>query len=395
MTGGYRATIVNADLNTTNQLTRSSDAKPTAQTIDCKSYLGQFRIDIDGAGNLTTIETCDDPICNTIRGFFEEAVCTIVRTIVKEVINAKLATFPSRVTVFGENNKLDYGLLSNEPKVADSHIQCGLEGKAIWRNSNNVPFSPNPLNFVEKNRMLTFELSDYTFNTLLHQAHSQGRFSTAESLSHSSSIQQQMALNCNTAPPPVETRKRYRMKAKALSVRMSQCLGSLFENVTAVEQYSSNVTGDLVYKSNRGAPSVFVHSAERGFFDGSNGVLEVYGPAVGRHEQRKLLGRAEVRVLRGEFKPNFINKNFTGAINITSLQLEKASFGSTQSRAISEDWLIKLTQFATPILTEMFNAFFNRLAQFPIPLLDGFECTSPEFLVSARTMQVDCDIRAI
>jgi hypothetical protein len=395
LNGVYRATVVNADLNATTQLGRGADAKPIAQLTDCKPYLGQFRIDIQGAGNLTTIENCDDPICNKIRGFFEDAVCVIVRTIVKEVINAKLSTFPSRVTVFGENNKLDYGLLYNEPKVADSHIQCGLEGKAIWRNSNYVPFSPNPLNFVDKKRMLTFELSDYTFNTLLHQANSQGRFSAAQSLSHSSAIQQQLALNCTTAPPPVETRKRFRYRAKALPVRVSQCLGSLFENVTAVEEYSSNVTGDLVYKSNRGAPSVFIHSAERAFFDGSNGVLEVYGPAVGQNDQRMLLGRAEIRVLRGEFTPNFTNKNFTGAIKITTLQLDKASFGSTQSKPTSEDWLIKLTQFATPILTEMFNTFFNRLAQFPIPLLDGFECTSPEFLVSARTMQVDCDIRAI
>jgi len=296
--------------------------------------------------------------------------------------------------------------LYNEPKVTDYSLQAGLEGKAIWRGSSYVPFSPNQLNFVENKRMASFELSDFSFNTLLHQAHSQGRgFSVAQSLSHVSSIQQQLRLNCSTST--LDARKRYRIKQKVVSGRSSICLGSIFENITSiVDHYPSNATGDLVYKSGSKAPSVFVQSAQLGFFDGSNGALEVYGPAVGQNERqeerqeerqstRQLLGRADIRTLRGEFTPKFNNKNITGNVKITSLQLEKASFGSVQSRSISDDWIIKLTQFATPILTEMFNTFFNRLAQFPIPLLDGFECTSPEFIVSARTMQVDCDIRAL
>jgi hypothetical protein len=39
----------------------------------------------------------------------------------------------------------------------------------------------------------------------------------------------------------------------------------------------------------------------------------------------------------------------------------------------------------------MFSAFLERYAQFPLPLLDGFKCMSPDFMINRRSMQVDCD----
>jgi hypothetical protein len=62
---------------------------------------------------------------------------------------------------------------------------------------------------------------------------------------------------------------------------------------------------------------------------------------------------------------------------------------------ITPEWLAKLTQFVQPILTEMFNDFFSKYAQFSIPLPEKYQCTSPQFSILARTMQVDCDIQNV
>jgi hypothetical protein len=151
------------------------------------------------------------------------------------------------------------------------------------------------------------------------------------------------------------------------------------------QQYGLNETGDFVYKSNQRAPSVIVQH-DRAFFDASNGTLELYGPAP----KRQLLGRVDVKVLRGEFMPKLHGANITGSVKINSLELAQTP---TQKPSLGD--LTKLTEFSKPILFEMFNAFLDRYAQFPIPMLDNLDCASPDFLITDRSMQVDCDIKSI
>jgi len=93
----------------------------------------------------------------------------------------------------------------------------------------------------------------------------------------------------------------------------------------------------------------------------------------------------------GEFTPKLNKNNITGSVKINELVLSQ----SATYRSIDNDWLVKLQEFAKPLLTDMFNAFLERYAQFPIPMLDGFECMDPKLSIMVRSMQVSCDVRAI
>jgi len=399
LSGLYRATVTNGELESMNQLMRTSDAKPMVQTIDCQANFSQFRVDIEGAGNYSLIQNCDDPVCRKIRNFFEDIACQVFRTFIKESINKKLATFPTLIETYSRNHKINYALQMNEPKVTDFDIEAGLEGKSLWYGSSNVPFSPAPLDFVNRNRMITFELSDYSFNTLFYQAHSQRyQYSAAELLHKSPSIKDQLSLNCTSTKPQKPYRKpRVYVNPSTTGEVKKPCLGSIFENNTSTvdpkQQFSSNDTGDLVYKSNQMAPWIIVQGKNRSYFNASNGFLEVYGPMSGQDQKRQLLGRADVRVMHGDFIPKFNGANITGSITITKLELVQSSMPSSGS--FSDQGLTKLSHFARPLLTEMFNVFFDRYAQFAIPLLDGFRCASPDFSINSRSMQVDCDIQTI
>jgi len=389
MKGIYRTTITHGELESTNQLGRTTDAKPMVQTIDCRANFSQFRVDIEGAGNHSLVENCDDPVCRKIRTYFEDLACQVFRTLVKDMINKKLATFPTLIDTYSKNQKINYGLLLNEPKVGEYDILAGLEGKSLWYGSGNVPFLPATLDFVNRNRMASFELSDFAFNTIFYQSHTQRfQYSAVELLHKSISIKNQLSLNCKSSPKSTGKNQRWGGEiTTGLHVNKS-CMGSIFDN-DQKPQYASNDTGDMIFKSDRRAPSIIVQSKDRSYFDASNGILEIYGPTNGQDEKRQLLGRAEVRELRGDFLPKFNGANVTGSMKITKLELAQPS-GAFNDQSIS-----KLTQFAQPLLTDMFNVFFDRYAQFPIPLPDGFQCASPDFMVNNRTMQIDCDIRYV
>jgi len=362
------------------------------QTVDCKANLSKFRVEIQGAGNLTMVDTCDNVICMRIRAFFEDAVCQILRTFVKDTINRQLATFPARVDVLNGNYRMDYGLLNNEPKVSDYYITVGLEGKFIWRGMGSVPFNPPEISWINKNknRMLSFELTDYTFNTLFHQAHSQGyRFSAADLLSSSPSTQDLLTLNCTSASTPASRRRPGANKYGANRKRGPLCLGSLLEDFSNIGQFSNNDTGDLVYKSTQKAPAVYVQSSGLSYFDGGVGNLEIYGPVVRRDGHRQLLVKLDVQMFRGEFIPKWNGANITGSIKITRLHVDKVQ---NQRRSMPEEWIKKFNQVVMPITLDMFNTFLNTYAQFPIPLLANIKCASPEFIISPRTMQIDCDL---
>jgi len=215
---------------------------------------------------------------------------------------------------------------------------------------------------------------------------------------NSSTINDQLSLNCTSTKPTKPNQRKFRVAVNADgSVISTTCLGSIFDHhhndsshvdPNSEHQFSSNETGDLVYKSDQRAPNVFVQSKNGSYFDASNGFLEIYGPANGQN--RRLLGRVGVRILRGEFAPRFNGANITGSVKITSLELVQSS-SIQSSDSLSDQCITKLTRFARPLLTEMFNVFFERYAQFAIPLLDGFKCVSPDFSINSRSMQVDCD----
>jgi len=385
MSGGYRSTITDGEVETTSQLGRTNDGKPMVQTIDCKTNFSRFRIDIEGAGNLTTVDSCDNFICEKIRGFFEDAVCLVLRTFVKESINRHLATFPARVNVLDDQYKVDYGVMNNEPRVNDYHIDVGMEGKFLWRGMGSVPFNAPDFCWTSNNRMLSFQLSDFVFNTLFHQAHAQGyRYSAADLLSNSPTIQNFLKLNCTSA-----SNRGPRKSPIGVRRQDALCLGSLLDNFTNIDQFSTNDTGDLTYKTSQKAPSVFVQDKGFGYFDGGVGNLEIYGPAMGGSGNRKLLVKMDVQVIRGDFNPKWNGANITGSIKITRLHVDQIK---SQPASMTDEWIKKFSQLVVPTLLDMFNAFLSTYAQFPIPLLNGTKCGSPEFLISPRTMQVDCDL---
>lgn len=89
--------------------------------------------------------------------------------------------------------------------------------------------------------------------------------------------------------------------------------------------------------------------------------------------------------------------SITGSVNITDLQLSPAAPAPilARTRQLFDSTISKLSQLSVPVLTEMFNAFFSQYAQFPIPLVDGYACQSPELRWFQRTMQVDTDVRVL
>lgn len=375
VSGNYHAKVPNGELVMINQL-RNADGKPTVMSVETKANFSQYQVDIQGAGNLTTIENCDDPVCSKIRAYYEEAVAAVAKTFIKEVINRKLATFPAKIDI-QDDLKLDYSLLFNEPKVTDSDIHGGLEGRVCLRGLNGVPFYPTDLKWTDKKRMVTVEMADYTFNTLLFQTHArQYRFSAVDLLGNSPSTANLLHLNCKAQQQP--------------------CLGSVFENTT-FDQYPSNATGDLVFKTSGPRPmGVAVRSGQSGSLDGGKGVLEIWIPTLGQEQRyvsskKKLFSRADVRLMRGDFVPKLQANNITGSVKVSVLELAQSM---PQGRMVGDQWLNKLASFAQPILTDMFNAFLRSYAQFPLPMLNGFDCASPEFVVYPRSMQIDCDVRS-
>jgi len=154
-------------------------------------------------------------------------------------------------------------------------------------------------------------------------------------------------------------------------------------------QFTSNDTGDLQYKSEK-APSVLILS-NTAYFDAGNGYLEIHG-RVGKDKieyRDKVLARAYVQVFRGQFVPKLNGINITGTIKNVQLQLARSP-GIRQM----DEWMAKFSQFAQPILLDMFNAFLNTHAQFPVPLLANYQCTSPDLTILPRTVQVDCDVQS-
>jgi len=317
--GRYRASIVDGEVIIINQFGRNSEFKPMIQTIDCQANFSRFRVDLQGAPNLTSIEHCDNPICDKIVGFYEDAVCQFLRTYVRDVIDARLATFPVRVNIT-DDVKVDYGVLNNYPNVLD-HIDTALEGRILWRGMGSVPFYPPTLVDVRKaHTMLSFGVSDYTFNTLFHQAHAQGyRYSAADLLSKVPAIQSQLKLNCTDRIVLIAKQPKFTIGSTltAEKYRSSLCLGALLENFTIPDQFSPDDIGDLVYKSEQKAPSVLIWSDRTAYFDAGTGNLDIYGPAL-ENKARQLLARVVIEMLRGEFIPKWNGVNITGAIKITS-----------------------------------------------------------------------------
>jgi hypothetical protein len=242
-------------------------------------------------------------------------------------------------------------------------------------------------------RMYSLQLNDYTFNTLLHQAHSSGyRFSVAESVP--SSMQHLLSLNCDgtTTPKPKPAKPGLRNGASGWrrgrqEVMTAKCLGSLFANFTN-SAYSASDSGDIVYKCGQKAPAIFVDSDKRAFFDGSNGALEFHGPAGSGGGNRQMLARVDIRLMRGDFIPKMVKTNITGTVKINALELSN----SPGYRTFHSGWLLSAASFAKPLITESLNAFFDRYGQFPLPLPEKYTCVSPQFTIQPRSMQIDCDM---
>jgi len=393
--GIFRTIVSNAELNVTNQLSRTRDAKPTIQTVHCKADLSQLRVEFEGfADNTTASEKWQNSLRQKIRTYFEDSVCQSARNYIEDIIDRTLSTFPTRINLGGAGNRfvLDYDLLNGEPKVNETFIQSFLEGDVLSRGTGSAPFHASALSLLDdRQKMISFSLGDYAFNTLLFHAHNQQyRFSANDSLSTSpQSIKDLLKMNCSTS---IVARRFKSMRSSD-----ARCLGSIFENATTttIGQYPSDAVGDLVFKTQRPLQVIVRQSPQKGHLHGTSGSLEAYGP-VGANGKRELLGRADVQLLHGDFSPKLNVSNITGSVNVTNLQLIKSSHPPVQARIRSFDdpTLSQLAKLSTPILTAMFNSFFEQFAQFPVPLVAGYECASSEFRWTQRTMQIDCDVRA-
>lgn len=75
MSGTFKTTIVDVELETLVQLARSTENKPIVNLIDCRANLSNFRVDVKGAGDLTVIENCNDAACNKVCLIFLFFVC--------------------------------------------------------------------------------------------------------------------------------------------------------------------------------------------------------------------------------------------------------------------------------------------------------------------------------
>jgi hypothetical protein len=411
--GIFRIVVTNVEMNVTNQLGRTWDAKPMVNTQDCKAYLGQFRVEIEGFGdNTTVIDQCENLLCQRIRAYFEDSVCNTARTYVKDTINQKLATFPTRINLGSTGNRfvLDYGLLTNEPKVNQDFIQAYLEGDVLSRGTGSAPFNaPDIQSTNDSQKMISFPMTDYAFNTLFYHAHNQQyRFSAFDLLANQSTLRNWLKLNCSstTAATPSTIEHQRKFKATHRNAAMTStstnqfCLGLMFENQT--NSYPIDATGDLVFKSQRPVQIMIRQQPQKNPVFQQNvrsspqvgGTIEAYGP-MGVDGKRDLLGRVDIQKLMGEFVPKLNACNITGQVTFTDLQLIQSS-QSRRLRTVADNRLTQLSRMTIPIMTEMFNSFLTEYAQFPIPLLDGYECTAPEIRsIMPRSMQIDCDVRVL
>jgi hypothetical protein len=416
--GLFRTVIYNAELSTTTSFSRTWDEKPSVQTSECKANLGQFRVEIEGFGdNTTTIDQCNNLLCSRIRAYFEDSVCNTARNYIKETIGQKLSTFPVKTNLGCTGNRyvLNYGLLNGEPKVNENFIQAYLEAE-VQRGTTSAPFYPNELKSTEfTQRMISFPCSDFAFNSLFHHAHQQQhRFSAHELLPTMSTLRNLLKFNCQQQTNPVEQRRTkggYRLQS--VENQKQSCLGSIFDNTT-IGQYPTDATGDLVFKSQRPLQVMVRRSPQQHWFGQSNsnnnnannpparsgsaannvgGSIEAYGP-VGADGKRELLVKADVQKLFGEFNPKMSGCNITGSVNVSSLQLTQSS-QQLRHRSLDDPVLSQLSQLSMPILAEMFNIFLQEFAQFPLPLLDGYECVNPELMYDDRTIQMDADVRVL
>jgi len=420
--GVFRASVSNTVLNMTNQVYRTWDAKPMVSTQDCKAYLGRFRVEVDGTeDNPMVIDKCDNSLCQKIRSYCEESICNAARDYIKSVLMQKLGTFPSRVNLGNSSDRfvMDYGLLQGEPKVTEEFIQANLEGDVFAPRANSwMPFYAVALSPMTNDRqsMISFPVSDFAFNSLLFQAHKhQYRFSAIDHL-QSSPLLELLKLNCSA---PIDCRRNSKSIYCPQQTKCwrhgwccpswygictgytRSCLGTLFDNST-IDQYATDDLADLVFKSQRPL-QVLVRqqpaNSSFGISSGSNGVsigsLEIYGPVIGDDRKREMLAKVDIKKLRGEFMPKMNASNITGLVNITDLKLARPSPQPIQSRlqSITDEMISRLQQLSVPILTEMFNAFLSEYAQFPVPLVQGYECDKPEFRIGERTVQIDCDVR--
>jgi len=413
--GAFVTTINNVELNATSKLERAWDGRPQVTPVNCKADLSNFRVEIEGYGqnNSTVINQCDNYMCRKIQSFYEELLCNAVKLYIKDVINDKFKSFPIRVNLGPVPNQyaVDYRLLQGSDQVKDQYIQQELEGKVLSRGISVVNFHPADLAYLNSDKSVSFSLGDIAFNSLLRHVHAQQYpFSAKDLLSNNSAIVQQLTLNCSNiqANRPKKLAKAYGRKPVRGGVGIqsgleiitrSGCLGDIFDNESNAGQFSMNSTGDLVFKTQRPLEIYVQDKSKKSRFYNNGGYLEIYeydqsGSNV--KPDSKLILRADVKSLRGEFIPKLNRTNITGSVAITKLELAKPA-RSIQGRAIqlTDPLLIKLSKIAQPILTQIFNKFLDEYAQFPLPIVDGYACEQAQLQLTNRTMQLDCEFKVL
>jgi len=129
------------------------------------------------------------------------------------------------------------------------------------------------------------------------------------------------------------------------------------------------------------------------------GYIEIYEACDHSENSRppKVMFRADVRKLNGQFLPKLNGTNVTAQVEIEELELsqQSSSIRVSARSQLSDASLVKLSKLVKPILNAMFNTFLEKFAQFPVPLIEGYECASPALRWLNRTMQIDCDIRVL
>lgn len=414
--GEFRVVVLNPELNVTNEFARRHDGKPMMQTASCQASLKQFRVEIEGFGdNTTVIDQCDNMMCTHIRSYFQNQVCLQTKTYIDKFANQKLATFPTKIKLgpwtSGNKYVLDYSMMQLEPKITKNGIQASMEGRVLSRGSYAAPINPVALaNFDvededdlkdDKNQWLTFKMSDYVFNTLFHHAHAQQfKFSAFDLIPSKSPVRSYLKMRCPSKPAPAQRRQMESSSPQPSStVPEVACLGELFESNSSSSDESSSDTkdgfGELIFKSQR--PMQVVLQSPSYQFGVDGGMIEAYG-APGSDGKRELLARADVQWIRGSFMPKMDGCNVTGSVHIDQMRLVQSSITSpavARIRSMPESMLDQMAQLCSRVFTETFGSFLDQYAQFPMPLTEGLECESPQMqFADNRTIQIRSGTRA-
>jgi hypothetical protein len=151
-----------------------TNGRPSISARSCSCSVGNIGVSIHGglAGFIANLfkETLE----RKARDIFQSKVCDFVNEEINKVSTNELTKLKVNVD-FARRFALDYSLVA-PPVVRASYLEIKSKGEVYWKDNRQVsPYSPNvipaPSDF---SKMFSLWVTDYTVNTLLYAAHTNG-----------------------------------------------------------------------------------------------------------------------------------------------------------------------------------------------------------------------------